>query len=74
MPPAAFSHRSEAQREGESIGDRKHWRGYSVRQDPICGRTAHTKCSWYLLASSLAAALLDGLFEQSAVYGEATYG
>jgi hypothetical protein len=26
------------------------------------------------LASSLAAALLDNLFEQPAVYGEATYG
>ena len=30
----------------------------SVRQDPLQGRTAHTKCGMYLLASSLAAALL----------------
>ena len=30
------------------------------------GRTAHTKCGLYLLASSLAAALLDGLFEHPA--------
>jgi len=37
--------------------------GGSVRQDQLKGRTAHTKCGTYLLASSLAAALLDGLFE-----------
>ena len=30
------------------------------------GRTAHTKCGLYLLASLLAAALLNGLFEQPA--------
>jgi hypothetical protein len=30
------------------------------------GRTAHTKCGLYLLASSLAAALLNGLFEHPA--------
>ena len=35
----------------------KRWRGFSVRQDPLHGRTAHTKCGWYLLGSSLAAAL-----------------
>jgi hypothetical protein len=29
-------------------------------------RTAHTKCGTYLLASSLAAALPDGLFEHPA--------
>jgi hypothetical protein len=40
----------------------------------ILGVNGHTKCGTYLLASSLAAALLDGLFEQPAVYGEATYG
>jgi len=40
--------------------------GFSVRQDPLQGRTAHTKCGTYLLASSLAAALLDGLFEHPA--------
>ena len=28
--------------------------------------TAHTKCGMYLLASSLAAALLDGLFQHPA--------
>jgi hypothetical protein len=38
-------------------------RGFSVRQDPFSGRTAHTKCCAYLLASSLATALLDSLFE-----------
>jgi hypothetical protein len=32
----------------------------------IEGRTAHTKCGTYLLASSLAAALLDELFEHPA--------
>ena len=41
--------------------------GFSVRQDPLQGRTAHTKCGTYLLASSLAAALLDGLFEHPEV-------
>src|SRR6266850_6470467 len=32
-------------------------RGFSVRQDPFQGRTAHTKCGMYLLGPSLAAAL-----------------
>ena len=32
----------------------------------ILGQTAHTKCGTYLLASSLAAALLDGHFEHPA--------
>ena len=32
----------------------------------ITGRTAHTKCGLYLLGPSLAAALLDGLFEHPA--------
>ena len=32
--------------------------GFSVRQDPLQGRTAHTKCGTYLLGPSLAAALL----------------
>src|SRR6266852_5859306 len=31
--------------------------GFSVRQDPLHGRTAHTKCGLYLLGPSLAAAL-----------------
>jgi hypothetical protein len=31
----------------------------------ILWANGHTKCGWYLLASSLAAALLDGLFEHS---------
>ena len=43
--------------EEESLRGRKHWRGFSVRQDQLRGRTAHTKCGTYLLASSLAAAL-----------------
>ena len=43
----------------EPIGYRKHWSGLSVRQDLCEGRTAHTKCGTYLLASSLAAVLLD---------------
>ena len=51
---------------GEPLGYRNHWRGFSVRQDPFKGRTAHTKCGTYLLASSLAAALLNGLFEHPA--------
>jgi hypothetical protein len=41
-------------------------RGFPVRQDPFKERTAHTKCGLYLLRPSLAAALLDGLFEQPA--------
>ena len=41
----------------EPLGYRNHWRGFSVRQDSFKGRTAHTKCGLYLLASSLAAAL-----------------
>ena len=47
-------------------GGRNYSRGFSVRQDSFKGRTAHTKCGTYLLASSLAAALLDGLFEHPA--------
>jgi len=42
---------------GDPLGYRNHWRGVSVRQDPFKGRTAHTKCGTYLLASSIAAAL-----------------
>ena len=42
----------------EPLGYRNHWRGFSVRQDLLYGRTAHTKCGLYLLASSLVAALL----------------
>jgi hypothetical protein len=48
---------------GEPLGYRNHWRGFSVRKDQFNERTAHTKCGLYLLASSLAAALLNGLFE-----------
>src|SRR6185295_19084784 len=36
--------------------------GFSVHQDPLQGRTVHTKCGLYLLGPSLAAALLDSLF------------
>jgi len=49
--------------EEKLLGGRKHWRGFSVRQDLLSGRTAHTKCGLYLLGSSLAAALLDEVFE-----------
>ncbi|MGH7221402.1 MAG: hypothetical protein ACREI1_13870, partial [Nitrospiraceae bacterium] len=48
----------EAQRESKILGERKRWRGFSVRQDTLQGRTAHTKCGMYLLGSSLAAACL----------------
>jgi hypothetical protein len=44
--------------EEEFLGDRKHWRGFSVRHDLSYGRTAHTKCGLYLPGPSLAAALL----------------
>jgi len=50
----------------EPLGGRKYWRGFSVRQEPLQGRTAHTKCGTYLLASSLDAALLNGFFEHPA--------
>ena len=42
---------------GMPLGYWNHWRGFSVRQEPLQGRTAHTECGMYLLASSLAAAL-----------------
>jgi hypothetical protein len=51
---------------GKPLEYRNHWRDFSVRQDQLKERTAHTKCGTYLLASSLAAALLDGLFEHPA--------
>jgi len=53
--------------EAKFLGDRKHSGGFSVRQDPLQRRPVHTKCGLYLLASSLAAALLNGLFEHPAV-------
>jgi len=37
---ASFSHRSGPQRTEKILGGRKHWRGFSVRQDPFKGRTA----------------------------------
>ena len=41
----------------------------------ILGANGHTKCGWYLLASSLAAALLDGLFEHpEAIQAPTPYG
>jgi hypothetical protein len=52
----------------ELLECRNYWRGFSVRQDLFDGRTARTKCSTYLLASSLAVATLDGHFEHP-VYG-----
>jgi len=55
----------------ELLGGRKHWRDLSVHQDPFKGRTAHTKCGTYLLASSLAAAAPDGLFEHPAGHSDA---
>jgi len=55
---------------GKPLGYRNHWRGFSVRQDQLKGRTAHTKCGTYLLASSLAAAAL-GIKRVSARQGRA---
>lgn len=52
---------------GEPLGCRNCWRGFSVRQESFNGRTVHTKCGTYLLASSFAAALPDGLFEHPAL-------
>ena len=34
---------------------------------PILGANGHTKCGWYLLTSSLAAAALNSHFEHPAV-------
>jgi len=48
------------------LGYRNPWREFAVRQDLFRGRTAHTKCGLYLLTSSLAAALLNGLYEHPA--------
>src|SRR5262245_42150305 len=42
------------------LGDRKRWRGFFVRQDPLQGRTAHTKCGRYLLRFRLACCLACG--------------
>jgi hypothetical protein len=41
-------------------------KGFFRSPRSILWRTAHTKCGMYLLASSLAAALLNGLFEHPA--------
>ncbi len=41
----------------------------------ILRANGHTKCGWYLLASSLAAALLDGIFEHpETIETSAPYG
>jgi hypothetical protein len=45
--------------------------GISRSPRSILRANGHTKCGWYLLASSLATALLDGLFEHPA-YGSPT--
>jgi hypothetical protein len=45
-------------------------RSFSIRQDLLYGRTAHTKCCPYLLASLLAAALLGDTFEHPAGYSD----
>jgi hypothetical protein len=52
-------------REKKFLGDRSHWRGFPVRQELLQGRTAHeVRC--VPPDPSLAAALLDGLFEPPA--------
>ncbi len=51
-----------------NFGDRKHVRGFSVCQELLRRANGYTKCGPYLLASSLAAAALDGHFEDP-VYG-----
>ena len=52
-----------------------HCRGFSIRQDPFYGANGFTKCGPYLLASSLAAALLDGHFEHpAAILKSVPYG
>ena len=60
-------HRSRiAQRlndERSFLGDRRHVKGFSVCQELLGRANGYTKCGPYLLAASLAAALLDGLFE-----------
>src|SRR6185295_20404868 len=47
--------------EKEFLRGRKHCRGFSARQDPSQGRTAHTKCGLYPFGSLLAVALLDSV-------------
>ena len=47
--------------------------GFSVRQDPCKWRTVRTKCGLYLLASSLAAALLNGPFEYPAGHSNGSW-
>jgi hypothetical protein len=56
-------------------------RGLEVLEDilrsprSILRANGHTKCGWYLLAFSLAAALLDGLFERpETILTSAPYG
>jgi hypothetical protein len=50
------------------FGDRKHVRVLSVYQELVRRANGYTMCGPYLLASSLAAALLDGLFSTSCDY------
>jgi len=47
-----------------NFGDRKHVRGFSVCQELLRRANGYTKCGPYLLASSVAVALLGGLSEQ----------
>jgi hypothetical protein len=49
--------------------------GISLSPRSIPRANGHTKCGWYLLAFSLAAALLDGLFEHpETILTSAPYG
>ena len=52
--------------EANLLGNRKHMRGFSVCQELLKRAIGYTKCGPYLLASLLAAALLDSLFEHPA--------
>jgi len=57
-PPAAFSHRSEAQRVAASLSELGSLEGLFRSLRAIILANGYTKCGRYLLASSLAAALL----------------
>ena len=65
-PPAVFSRRSETQRGRKLLEIGNTGGAYPFAKNYSQGRTAHTKCGTYLLAFSLAAALLDSLFEHPA--------
>jgi hypothetical protein len=69
MPPASFSQRSDPQRTDRDSRASEILEGVFRSPGLILRVNGSTKCGRYLLRSSLAAALLSGLFDHPARVG-----